>query len=92
MWDSLQCNVAAAAYRTKNLLLFQNFMKVSHSHIIDKALMFLRSERFGEEIRNVLRTWDVIDRNFFLLNIMTDSMIFDINMLDFTAVKATTTL
>ncbi len=51
MWDSLQQD--ATAYRTKNLLLFQDIMKIPHSHVLNQPLMFLRSKRFCEEISDI---------------------------------------
>ena len=45
--------------------------------------MLLRSKCFCKKVSNIFWIWYMINRNFFFLNIMTNSVIFDINMLDF---------
>ena len=84
MWDSLQQD--ATAYRTKNLLLFQDIMKIPHSHVLNQPLMFLRSKRFCEEISDIFWAGDVINHDPFFLNVMTDGVILDIDVLGLTMV------
>ena len=45
--------------------------------------MLLRFECLGKKIDDIFGAWDVINYDFLLLNIMTNGVIFDIDILDF---------